>query len=208
MAVRLSCTPATALDGDLGPDRRRGDRVAVVRSGLVEPLRWIASNAGEEGYVVVAKVRELPANHGLNAATGEYGDLLAAGVVDPVKVTKAALANAASVASLVLSTQSAIVEKPAERGARPRRSRPRSRPRPLARPGLLSRPLTARTTRTAPRSDPRGRSASGGFTAGAAVDWTVRPIGRSAGVRAGQRSGGLRTSSASRSSTDSPPHTP
>ena len=59
-------------------------------------------------------MRELPANSGLNAATGEYGDLLAAGVVDPVKVTKAALANAASVASLLLTTQSAVGEKPAE----------------------------------------------------------------------------------------------
>ena len=97
------------------PDRRRGDRRrSRARAALVEPLRWIANNAGPEGYVVVAKVRELPANQGLNAATGEYGDLLAAGVVDPVKVTKAALANAASVAALVLSTESAIVEKPAE----------------------------------------------------------------------------------------------
>ncbi|MGN6606772.1 MAG: chaperonin GroEL [Jatrophihabitans sp.] len=88
--------------------------VAVVRAALAEPLRWIANNAGEEGYVVVAKVEELPTNHGLNAATGTYGDLLADGVVDPVKVTKAALSNAASVASLLLTTQSAIVEKPEE----------------------------------------------------------------------------------------------
>ncbi len=86
----------------------------MVRSALFEPLRWIADNAGYEGYVVVAKVRDLPTNHGLNAATGEYGDLLDAGIVDPVKVTKAALANAASVAALLLTTQSAIVDKPAE----------------------------------------------------------------------------------------------
>jgi len=105
---------STSLDGDLGLSGDEATGVRVVRTGLAEPLRWIASNAGEEGYVVVAKVRDLPANHGLNAATGEYGDLLSAGVVDPVKVTKAALANAASVASLLLSTQSAIVEKPAE----------------------------------------------------------------------------------------------
>ncbi|MGX7681003.1 chaperonin GroEL [Jatrophihabitans sp. DSM 45814] len=88
--------------------------VSIVADSLAEPLRWIANNAGLEGYVVVGKVRELPAGHGLNAATGEYVDLLAAGIVDPVKVTKAALANAASVAALVLSTESAIVEKPAE----------------------------------------------------------------------------------------------
>ncbi len=103
---------ASALDGDLGLTDDEATGVAVVRSGLSEPLRWIASNAGHEGYVVVAHVRELAENHGLDAATGEFVDLLAAGVVDPVKVTKAALANAASVASLVLTTQSAVVEKP------------------------------------------------------------------------------------------------
>ncbi|MDQ1751397.1 MAG: chaperonin GroEL [Pseudonocardiales bacterium] len=97
---------------DLVDDEATG--VSIVASALSEPLRWIANNAGLEGYVVVGKVRELPANHGLDAATGEYVDLLAVGIVDPVKVTKAALANAASVAALVLSTESAIVEKPAE----------------------------------------------------------------------------------------------
>ncbi|MEP7179502.1 MAG: chaperonin GroEL, partial [Pseudonocardiales bacterium] len=105
---------AAALDGDLGLSGDEATGVRVVRTALDEPLRWIASNAGEEGYVVVAKVRELPANHGLDAATGEFGDLVKAGVVDPVKVAKAALANAASVAGLLLSTQSAIVEKPAD----------------------------------------------------------------------------------------------
>src|SRR3954471_5973593 len=105
---------SAALEGDLGLSDDEATGVAIVRTGLAEPLRWIATNAGHEGYVVVAKVRELPANHGLNAATGVYGDLLKDGVVDPVKVTKAALANAASVASLLLTTQSAVVEKPAE----------------------------------------------------------------------------------------------
>jgi chaperonin GroEL len=96
---------------------RTGDEavgVTIVRRALAEPLRWIANNAGLEGYVVVGKVRDLDGNQGLNAATGEYENLLKAGVVDPVKVTKAALANAASVASLVLTTESAIVDKPAE----------------------------------------------------------------------------------------------
>jgi len=88
--------------------------VAIVRHSLGEPLRWIANNAGLEGYVVVNKVVGLGRNEGLNAATGEYQNLVDAGVVDPVKVTKAALANAASVASLVLTTESAIVDKPAE----------------------------------------------------------------------------------------------
>jgi chaperonin GroEL len=102
------------LDDDLGLTDDEATGVRAVRFGLAEPLRWIASNAGEEGYVVVAKVRELPASHGLDASSGQYVDLLEAGVVDPVKVTKAALANAASVAALILSTQGAVVEKPAE----------------------------------------------------------------------------------------------
>ena len=104
----LPALDSLTLEGD------EATGVAIVREALVEPLRWIANNAGLEGYVVVSKVRELALNEGLNADTGEYENLLKAGVVDPVKVTKAALANAASVASLVLSTESAIVEKPAE----------------------------------------------------------------------------------------------
>ncbi|MEO7261899.1 MAG: chaperonin GroEL [Jatrophihabitantaceae bacterium] len=104
----LSCLDDLGLTGD------EATGVSIVRDALVEPLRWIANNAGLEGYVVVSKVRELKPNFGLNAATGDYENLLEAGVVDPVKVTKAALANAASVAGLILSTESAIVEKPAE----------------------------------------------------------------------------------------------
>ena len=75
------------------------------------------TNAGLDGSVVVNKVAELPAGHGFNAATLEYGDLAADGVIDPVKVTRSAVANAASVARMVLTTETAIVEKPAERGA-------------------------------------------------------------------------------------------
>ena len=105
---------AAALDGDLGLSGDQATGVGVVRIGLSEPLRWIAENAGAEGYVATARVRDLSTSEGLDAATGEYVDLLKAGIVDPVKVTKAALANAASVAGLVLTTQSAIVEKPAE----------------------------------------------------------------------------------------------
>jgi len=103
----------SALDSlSLTGDEAAG--VSIVREAVIEPLRWIAANAGHEGYVVAAKVAELPLNHGLNAATGVYEDLLAAGVVDPVKVTKAALANAASVAGVILSTEASIVEKPEE----------------------------------------------------------------------------------------------
>ncbi len=86
----------------------------AVRRALVEPLRWIAENAGLEGYVVVAKVAELPAGHGFNAATGVYGDLVAEGVIDPVKVTRSAVTNAASIAGMLLTTEALVVEKPAE----------------------------------------------------------------------------------------------
>jgi chaperonin GroEL len=104
---------SSALDGDLGLSGDEATGVSVVRAALSEPLRWIASNAGHEGNVIVSKVRDLPATHGLNAATGEFEDLVAAGVVDPVKVTKAALNNAASVAALLLTTQTLVVDKPA-----------------------------------------------------------------------------------------------
>ncbi len=105
---------SSAVEGDLGLSGDEATGVAIVRGALVEPLRWIANNAGLEGYVVTAKVAALDADHGLNAATGEYVDLVKAGVVDPVKVTKAALANAASVAALLLTTQTLVVDKPAE----------------------------------------------------------------------------------------------
>jgi chaperonin GroEL len=78
---------------------------------MSEPLRWIAQNAGEQGLVVVSKVSEMPAGHGLNAATGEYGDLVSQGVIDPVKVTRSALQNAASIAAMLLTTEVLVVEK-------------------------------------------------------------------------------------------------
>jgi chaperonin GroEL len=86
----------------------------AVRRALVEPARWIAENAGQEGYVVVSKIRELKAGHGYNAATGEYGDLIAQGVIDPVKVTRSAVSNAASIAGMLLTTEALVVEKPEE----------------------------------------------------------------------------------------------
>ena len=88
--------------------------VDIVRKALKQPLRWIAQNAGEDGYVVVSKVAELEPNHGFNAKTGVYGDLIADGVIDPVKVTRSALANAASIAALVLTTETLVADKPAE----------------------------------------------------------------------------------------------
>jgi chaperonin GroEL len=108
------------LDGNLGKTGDEATGVAVVRRAAVEPLRWIAENAGLEGYVITAKVADLDKGHGFNAATGEYGDLIKAGVIDPVKVTRSALENAASIASLLLTTETLIVEKkeeePAEAG--------------------------------------------------------------------------------------------
>jgi Chaperonin GroEL (HSP60 family) len=88
--------------------------VAVVRRALDEPLRWIAENGGVEGYVAVQRVRALPIGSGLNAATGIYGDLVADGVVDPVKVTRSAVANAASIAAMLLTTETLVVDKPEE----------------------------------------------------------------------------------------------
>ena len=97
-----------ALEGDAAT------AVGLVRRALVQPLRWIAENAGYEGYVVVSKVGELEVNKGFNAATGEYEDLVDAGVIDPVKVTRSALRNAASIAALVLTTETLVAEKPAD----------------------------------------------------------------------------------------------
>lgn len=102
---------ASAVDDlDLSGDEAVG--AAVVRRSVAEPLRWIAENAGLQGYVATTKVAEMGVGHGLNAATGEYGDLFAAGVIDPVKVTRSALRNAASIAAMVLTTDTLVVDKP------------------------------------------------------------------------------------------------
>ncbi|MDV8000986.1 chaperonin GroEL [Rhodococcus sp. IEGM 1408] len=91
--------------------------VNVVRKALSAPLFWIAANAGEDGAVVVSKVADLGPRDGFNAATGEYGDLISAGIIDPVKVTSSAVVNACSVARMLLTTETAIVEKPEEKGS-------------------------------------------------------------------------------------------
>jgi chaperonin GroEL len=100
--------------GDLGKTGDEATGVAVVRSALVAPARWIAENAGAEGMVVVAKIAEMPHGQGYNAATGEYGDLLAQGVIDPVKVTRSAVLNAASIAAMLLTTEALVADKPEE----------------------------------------------------------------------------------------------
>jgi chaperonin GroEL len=104
---------STVIDGlGLSGDELTG--ATIVRKAAAEPLRWIAENAGHEGYVAVSKVRDLEPGNGLNAATGEYGDLIKAGVIDPVKVTRSALVNAASIAAMVLTTDTLVVEKKEE----------------------------------------------------------------------------------------------
>jgi chaperonin GroEL len=102
---------SAVLNGDLGLTGDQAIGVQIVRRGVVEPLRWIAENAGLEGYVVVDRVRELGQGQGINAATGKYGDLVAQGVIDPVKVTRSALENAASIAGMLLTTEALVVEK-------------------------------------------------------------------------------------------------
>jgi chaperonin GroEL len=90
----------------------------MVRRAVTAPLKQIAHNAGLEGGVVVEKVRNLTPGHGLNAATGEYVDLVAEGIIDPAKVTRSALQNAASIAALFLTTEAVIADKP-EKAAAP-----------------------------------------------------------------------------------------
>ena len=109
----------SVLEGDLGLTGDEATGVRVVRKAADEPLRWIAENGGENGYVVTTKVRELGVGNGYNAATGEYGDLVAQGVLDPVKVTRSALVNATSIAAMLLTTETLIVEKPEEEDEAP-----------------------------------------------------------------------------------------
>jgi chaperonin GroEL len=105
---------AAVLADDLGLTGDEATGVKVVRKSADEPLRWIAENGGVNGYVVVTKVREGKLGEGYNAATDEYGDLVAQGVLDPVKVTRSALVNASSIAGMLLTTETLVVEKPAE----------------------------------------------------------------------------------------------
>jgi chaperonin GroEL len=109
--VALVQAGKTAFDKlDLNADEATGAQ--IVRVALDAPLRQIAVNAGLEGGVVVEKVRNLPVGHGLDAATGEYVDMLAAGIIDPAKVTRSALQNAASIAALFLTTEAVVADKP------------------------------------------------------------------------------------------------
>src|SRR5215831_13069477 len=105
--------------GDLGKTGDEATGVQVVKRSLYAPARWIAENAGAEGGVVVARIADLPAGHGFNAATGEFGDMMAQGVIDPVKVTRSAVQNAASIAGMLLTTEVLVSEKPEPEAATP-----------------------------------------------------------------------------------------
>ena len=96
---------AVELSGDAIQGRE------IVRRALEEPLRWIAINAGYDSDEVIKVVGQLPLGHGFNALTGEYGDMFAFGVIDPLKVTRSALESAASIAALLITTETAIVEE-------------------------------------------------------------------------------------------------
>jgi chaperonin GroEL len=106
----LNASEAITLDGYEDPDERTGAQI-VLRT-LEDPLRQIAENAGVEGSIVVSKVREMKPGEGFNAATGEYADLVKAGVIDPTMVTRSALQNAASIAKNILTTECVVAEIP------------------------------------------------------------------------------------------------
>ena len=109
-----------ALDKVRGADEDEKTGIEIVRRSLEEPIRMIAQNAGAEGAIVVGKVKEsAKLNYGFNAQTDEYEDLVAAGVIDPTKVTRSALQNAASIAGLLLTTECVIVEKKEKEKAPP-----------------------------------------------------------------------------------------
>src|SRR5918997_412140 len=103
--------------GDLGLTGDEATGAAIVRSACAAPLFWIAANGGAEGAVVVGRVREQEWGQGYDAETETYHDLVSAGIIDPVKVTRAAVINAAPIARMVLNTESAIVDKPVEKPA-------------------------------------------------------------------------------------------
>ena len=106
-----------ALQGLKGENDDETTGIAIVRRAIEEPLRQIITNAGGEGAVVVNKIREGKADFGYNARTEEYTDMYKAGIIDPTKVTRVALENAASIAALLLTTDCVITDEPEEEGA-------------------------------------------------------------------------------------------
>ena len=112
-ATLLRASDKLSSEG-MTPDEKTG--VAIVKRAIEEPLRHIAKNAGLEGSVVVEKVRAAKEGWGLNALTGEIVDMAKAGIVDPAKVTRSTVQNAASIAALVLTTETLVVDKPEKKG--------------------------------------------------------------------------------------------
>jgi len=109
--------PAALVDAipelaNLANDGDEAIGVEIVRRALEEPMRMIAENAGVDGGVVIEKVRNMEAGEGYNAETGEYGNMIKFGIIDPAKVTRSALQNAASVAAMFLTMEAAVAEKP------------------------------------------------------------------------------------------------
>ena len=122
---------------------------------LEAPLRQIVENAGVEGSIVVGKLLEKTGNYGFNAQTEEYVDMIEAGIIDPTKVVRVALQDAASVASLLITTEAMIAERPKNKPARHARWR-RRHGRRHGRHGLLSPTLSLQAENTEPRWKPRG----------------------------------------------------
>ncbi|MBL4712570.1 MAG: chaperonin GroEL, partial [Gammaproteobacteria bacterium] len=111
VALIRACAAIAKLEGD-NADQNVG--IAIARRAMEDPLRQIVENAGEEGSVVLANVAAKKGNYGYNAATGEYGDMIKMGILDPTKVTRTALQNAASVAGLLITTECMIADLPKE----------------------------------------------------------------------------------------------
>jgi chaperonin GroEL len=110
VAYLRALTALEGLEGQIEGDQRIG--VRIVRRALEEPLRYIANNAGVEGSIVVQKVRSLKTNEGYDASTDTYGDMLEKGIIDPTKVARSALQNAASIAGLLMTTEALVTELP------------------------------------------------------------------------------------------------
>ena len=157
MAASRSCRPRVAAFEKLDLEGDEATGANIVRVAAEAPLKQIAINAGLEGGVVAEKVRNLKPGHGLNAATGEYVDMVAEGIIDPAKVTRSALQNAASIAALFLTTEAVVADKPEKAAGH---AGPVGR---HGRHGLLS-PAPPRTTQEGPGS---GRGLSRRVGAGA-----------------------------------------
>jgi chaperonin GroEL len=110
----LNAQDSIDLDKYGDGDERTG--ASIIKKSLEEPIRQIAENSGFEGSVVVEKIRGLKAGEGLNASTGDYGDLIADGVIDPTMVTRSALQNAASIGKNILTTEAIVAEPPEQNG--------------------------------------------------------------------------------------------